>query len=119
MRFALISHCLISCPSAAAQDETSGSAVQRVTSEVNAHRINLRVGCPLPMPALWNARLWEQRAASERRSAFEGCLSDAMVCEQERLEQLEGRIAGVQAEDPYADWASAEQALDAKWSELE
>ena len=118
MRFALISLCLISCP-AAAQEEATGSGVERATSEVSAHRINLRVGCPVPMPALWNAPPWEQRAAAERRYAFEGCLSNAMVREQERLEQLERRVAALQAHDPHADWSSAEEALDGKWSELE
>ena len=88
-------------------------------AEIEAHRVNLRVGCPIPVPALWNAPPWEQRAAAVRRNAFERCLSDAMLREQDRLEQLGWRLQYLQAAEPNADWSQAEQALERKWSELD
>jgi hypothetical protein len=79
----------------------------------------MRVGCSVPVPALWNAPPWEQRAAAARREAFEDCLSSVMQREQDRLAQLQSRVAGLGAEAPDADWSAANRALDSKWAELE
>ena len=95
------------------------SAVPGAVAEIEAHRVNLRVGCPIPVPALWNAPPWEQRAAAARRDAFERCLSNVMLREQDRLEQLGWRLQDLQAAEPNADWSEAEQALERKWSELD
>jgi hypothetical protein len=91
----------------------------RALAEIEAHRIGMRVGCPIPMPALWNAPPWEQRAAANRRQAFEDCLSGVMMREQDRLAALQERVAELEAEAPGADWSAADRALEAKWSELD
>jgi hypothetical protein len=98
--------------------EPSGP-LDRALAEIEAHRVGMRVGCPIPMPALWNAPPWEQRAAAHRRQAFEDCLSDVMIREQDRLAQLQYRIADLRAEAPDADWSAADRALEARWSELD
>ncbi|HET9639708.1 MAG TPA: hypothetical protein VFP12_10910 [Allosphingosinicella sp.] len=91
----------------------------RALAEIEAHRIGMRVGCPVPVPALWNAPPWEQRAAAARREAFEDCLEGVMIREQDRLAQLQSRIAALHSEAPDADWSAADQALDSKWAELD
>jgi hypothetical protein len=91
----------------------------RALAEIDAHRVGMRVGCSIPVPALWNAPPWEQRAASARRQAFEDCLSDVMIREQDRLAQLQYRIAELRAEAPEADWSAADRALDSQWNELD
>jgi hypothetical protein len=108
--------CLATAPAAA---QAAPDPVPAALAEIEAHRVNLRVGCGVPVPALWNAPPWEQRAAADRRAAFQDCLSGVMQREQERLGQLERRIASRHSAAPDADWSAAERALDAKWSELE
>ena len=110
---------LSAAPLHAQEASAPASDVARATAEIEAHRVNLRVGCPIPVPALWNAPPWEQRAAAIRRNAFERCLSGAMLREQDRLEQLGWRLQDLQAAEPNADWSEAEQALERKWSELD
>jgi hypothetical protein len=101
--------------SAAAQPDS----VSRALAEIEAHKVGMRVGCSVPVPALWNAPPWEQRAAANRRQAFEDCLEGAMIREQDRLARLQERIADLRAEAPDADWSAADRALDAKWNELD
>lgn len=93
--------------------------LDRALAEIGAHRVGMRVGCSIPVPALWNAPPWEQRAAAARRQAFEDCLSGVMIREQDRLAQLQERVAGLRAEAPDSDWSEAERALDSKWNELD
>lgn len=112
----LLALCVAAAPAAA---QAGPDHVAGAVAEIEAHRVNLRVGCGVPVPALWNAPPWEQRAAAARRAAFEDCLSGVMQREQERLDQLERRIASLHSAAPEADWSAAERALDAKWSELE
>ncbi|HYG47448.1 MAG TPA: hypothetical protein VD846_05835 [Allosphingosinicella sp.] len=112
----LIALSLAAAPAALAQEP---GPVARALAEIEAHRIGMRVGCSIPVPALWNAPAWEQRAAAARRAAFEDCLSGVMQREQDRLAELQSRIAGFQAEAPEADWSAADSALDSKWAELD
>lgn len=91
----------------------------RALAEIEAHRVGMRVGCPIPVPALWNAPLWEQRAAADRRAAFEDCLSGVMQREQDRLAELQRRVADIEAVAPDGDWSAVRQALDNKWAELD
>src|SRR5215218_2834492 len=91
----------------------------RALAEIEAHRVGMRVGCSVPVPALWNAPPWEQRAAADRRAAFEDCLEGVMRREQDRLAQLQDRIVALEAEAPDADWSAVRQALDSKWAELD
>jgi hypothetical protein len=112
----LIALCLAASPVAAQQAD---EPLARALAEIDAHRVSLRVGCSVPVPALWNAPAWEQRAAAERRAAFEDCLSDVMQREQDRLAQLQSRIAELSAAAPDSDWSAAERALDSKWAELD
>lgn len=94
-------------------------AVARAVAQIEAHRIGTRVGCPIPVPALWNAPPWEQRAAAARRAAFEDCLSGVMQREQDRLAELQERVADLEAGAPDGDWSAVQQALDSKWAELD
>jgi hypothetical protein len=91
----------------------------RALAEIEAHRVGMRVGCSIPVPTLWNAPLWEQRAAADRRAAFEDCLSSVMRREQDRLAQLQKRVADLHSQAPDADWSAVDLALDSKWGELE
>ena len=91
----------------------------RALAEIEAHRVGMRVGCGIPVPALWNAPPWEQRAAAQRRAAFEDCLSGVMQREQDRLAELQRRVADIEASAPEGDWSAVQQALDSKWSELD
>lgn len=93
--------------------------VARALAEIEAHRVGMRVGCSIPVPALWNAPAWQQRAAAARRAAFEDCLSSVLQREQDRLADLQERVAALHAEAPEADWSAADRALDSKWSELD
>lgn len=93
--------------------------VARALAEIEAHRVGMRVGCSIPVPALWNAPPWEQRAAADRRAAFEDCLEGVMRREQDRLAGLQDRIAALHSEAPGADWSAADLALESKWGELE
>jgi hypothetical protein len=93
--------------------------VARALAEIEAHRVGMRVGCSIPVPALWNAPPWEQRAAADRRAAFGDCLAGVMQREQDRLAGLQDRIAALHSEAPDADWSAADLALDSKWGELE
>jgi hypothetical protein len=93
--------------------------VARALAEIGAHRVGIRVGCSIPVPALWNAPPWEQRAAAARRAAFEDCLSSVMQREQDRLASLQDRIGDLRALAPEADWSAADRGLDSKWAELE
>jgi hypothetical protein len=102
---------------AAAQERPD--PVERALAQIQAHRVSTRVGCSIPVPALWNAPPWEQRAAAARRAAFEDCLTGAMLREQDRLAGLQDRVAALQAEAPSSDWSAAHRALDGKWDELD
>jgi hypothetical protein len=93
--------------------------VARAVAEIEAHQVGTRVGCSVPVPALWNAPPWEQRAAADRRAAFDDCLSAVMQREQDRLAQLQDRIAALHEQAPEADWSAADRALDSKWAELD
>jgi hypothetical protein len=112
----LIALALAASP-AVAQDQPE--PVARALAEIEAHQIGMRVGCSIPVPALWNAPPWEQRAAADRRQAFDDCLSAVMQREQDRLAQLQGRVAALHAQAPDADWSAADRALDSKWGELD
>lgn len=112
----LLALCLAASP-ALAQEQPG--PIARALAEIEAHQVGMRVGCSIPVPALWNAPHWEQRAAANRRQAFEDCLSGVMIREQDRLAQLQSRIADLRADAPEADWSAAERALDAKWNELD
>jgi hypothetical protein len=91
----------------------------RALAEIEAHRVGMRVGCSIPVPALWSAPAWEQRAAAARRSAFEDCLAGVMQREQDRLAGLQRRVADLEAGAPDGDWSAVRQALDSKWAELD
>lgn len=93
--------------------------VARALAEIEAHRVGMRVGCSIPVPALWNAPPWEQRASAARRAAFEDCLSGVMQREQDRLARLQERVADMEAGAPDGDWSAVRQALDSKWAELD
>lgn len=108
--------CLAASP-ALAQERSEPLA--RALAEIEAHRVGMRVGCSIPVPALWNAPAWEQRAAANRRQAFEDCLSSAMIREQDRLARLQEHVADLRAGAPEADWSAADRALDRKWNELD
>jgi hypothetical protein len=112
----LVALCLAASPGAA-QDRTGPLA--QALAEIEAHRVGMRVGCSIPVPALWNAPPWEQRAAANRRQAFEDCLASVMIREQDRLAQLQERIADLRSGAPDGDWSAAERALDLKWNELD
>ena len=113
----LLTALLLAASPALAQEQAE--PVARALSEIDAHRVGMRVGCSIPVPALWNAPPWEQRAAAGRRAAFEDCLSGVMQREQDRLAQLQDRVAALHSEAPGADWSAADRALDSKWAELE
>src|SRR5436853_1637293 len=65
MRQLIVFLALLAAP-AAAQEATGPDAA---LAEIGAHRIDLHVGCSIPVPALWNAPPSEQRAAAARRAA--------------------------------------------------
>jgi hypothetical protein len=111
----LVALALSASPASAQQPEP----VARALAEIDAHRIGMRVGCSIPVPALWNAPPWEQRAAAARRAAFEDCLASVMQREQDRLASLQDRIAAFHSEAPDSDWSAADRALDSKWAELD
>lgn len=112
----LLALCLAASPAVAQQPP---EPLARALAEIDAHRIGMRVGCSIPVPALWNAPAWEQRAAANRRQAFEDCLEGVMRREQDRLAQLQERIAELRAEAPDGDWSAADRALESKWTELD
>lgn len=114
-RLFLVALCLAATPAAAQQGEPLALAL----AEIDAHRVGMRVGCSIPVPALWNAPPWEQRAAAGRRQAFEDCLEGVMRREQDRLFLLQSRVADLHSEAPDADWSAADRALDSKWAELD
>ncbi|MFL6844286.1 MAG: hypothetical protein ACJ8ER_05335 [Allosphingosinicella sp.] len=113
----LVLFLLIAATPAAAQPNPA--PLSAALAEIEAHRIDLRIGCPLPMPVAWSAPAWEHRAAAERREAFEDCLAGVMQREQDRLQALERHVAELHAADPDSDWSAAASALDSKWSELD
>ena len=94
-------------------------AVQDALAVISAHSVGKRIGCPVPVPALWNAPPYEQEAAARRRSAFQSCLADAFDREQQQLSLLSEQIDRERAESPALDWSGVETALQSKWSELE
>lgn len=112
----LVALCLAASPALAQEPP---APLDRALAEIEAHRVGMRVGCSIPVPALWNAPAWEQRAAAGRRQAFEDCLEGVMRREQDRLALLQGRVADLHAEAPDADWSAADRALEAKWTELD
>ncbi|MET1111210.1 MAG: hypothetical protein ABWX67_06770 [Allosphingosinicella sp.] len=99
--------------------QAQSEALARALAEIEAHRVGMRVGCSVPVPALWNAPPWEQRAAAGRRAAFEDCLAGVMQREQDRLAGLQRRVADLEAGAPDGDWSAVQQALDSKWAELD
>ena len=107
---------LVAAP-ALAQEQPAPLA--RALAEIEGHRVGMRVGCSIPVPALWNAPAWEQRAAAARRAAFEDCLAGVMQREQERLAELQLRVADIEAGAPEGDWSAVQRALDSKWAELD
>jgi hypothetical protein len=115
-RLLLIALCLAASPAFA---QAQAEPLARALAEIEAHRVGMRVGCPVPVPALWNAPPWEQRAAADRRAAFEDCLASVLQREQDRLAQLQSRVAELSAEAPDADWSATNRALDSKWAELD
>ncbi|HEX8512452.1 MAG TPA: hypothetical protein VF688_05035 [Allosphingosinicella sp.] len=117
MRPLLLAALALAASPAFAQEQAE--PVARALTEIEAHRVGMRVGCSIPVPALWNAPPWEQRAAAERRAAFEDCLSGIMQREQDRLAQLQERVADLEALAPDGDWSAVRQALDSKWAELD
>jgi hypothetical protein len=110
------SHAFAASP-ALAQDRPEPLA--RALAEIEAHRVGMRVGCSIPVPALWNAPPWEQRAAAARREAFDECLEGAMRREQDRMSELQNRVADMEANAPDGDWSAVRQALDSKLGELD
>ena len=114
----LIALCLAASPLPALAQEQPGPLALAL-AEIEAHRVGMRVGCPIPVPALWNAPAWEQRAAAGRRAAFEDCLAGVMQREQDRLASLQDRIAALRAQAPDSDWSAADRALDSRWAELD
>ena len=116
MRLLLAALALAAAP-AFAQEQPDPLA--RALAEIEAHRVGMRVGCPVPVPALWNAPAWEQRAAAARRADFEDCLEGVMRREQDRLADLQRRVADLEAGAPDGDWSAARSALDSKWAELD
>jgi hypothetical protein len=112
----LIALALAAAP-AVAQEQPGPAA--RALAEIEAHRVGMRVGCSVPVPALWNAPPWEQRAAADRRAAFEDCLAGVMIREQDRLAQLQDRVAALHSQAPDSDWSAADSALASKWAELD
>ncbi|HEX8062632.1 MAG TPA: hypothetical protein VF535_05400 [Allosphingosinicella sp.] len=117
MRLPLLAALALHASPAVAQQQPEPLA--RALAEIDAHRVGMRVGCSVPVPALWNAPPWEQRAAAGRRAAFEDCLSGVMHREQDRLAELQARVAALHGEAPEADWSAADSALDSKWAELD
>lgn len=109
----------LAAPAASSAQPGPSAPLAEAAAAVDAQRVNLRVGCPVPLPATWNAPPWEQQAAAGRRAAFDRCLADVMLREQDRLESLARRVGALQAQDPDADWTGVEQALAAKADELE
>ena len=105
-------------PAAAAAQAPADPAAEALQT-VARHQVSTRVGCPIPMPALWNAPPAEQQAAWRRREAFEDCLNAAMEREGVRLQQLSAEIEAMRSAHPDGDWVSVANALDAKWGELE
>ena len=112
----LIALCLVAAPALA---QRSPEPLAQALAEIEAHRVGMRVGCSIPVPALWNAPPWEQRAAAGRRQAFEACLEGVMRREQDRLASLQDRVADLHAEAPEADWSAADRAMELKWTELD
>ena len=112
----LIALCLAAAPAVA---QAPPEPLARALAEIEAHRIGMRVGCSVPVPALWNAPPWEQRAAAARRAAFEDCLAGVMEREQARLADLQRRVADLEAGAPGGDWSAVQSALDSKWAELD
>jgi hypothetical protein len=102
---------------AAAQPPAEPTA--QALETIRQHQISKRVGCPIPIPALWNAPPAEQHAAWRRREAFEDCLDAAMEREGVRLQQLSAEVEDIRAAHPDGDWLVVADALDAKWAELD
>ena len=102
-----------------AQPAVGENPVQDALSVISSHAVGKRIGCPVPIPALWNAPPYEQHAAARRRSAFQDCLADAFEREQQQLSLLSEQIDRERAEAPELDWSGVESALESKWSELE
>lgn len=115
----LIALALLALAASPALAQAQPEPLARALAEIEAHRVGMRVGCSIPVPALWNAPPWEQRSAADRRAAFEDCLSGVMQREQDRLAQLQERVADLAAGAPDGDWSAVQQALDSKWAELD
>ncbi|TFI57312.1 hypothetical protein E2493_15720 [Sphingomonas parva] len=110
---------LLAIAPAAAFAQAPADPVAAALETIARHQVSTRVGCPIPVPALWNAPPYEQQAAWRRREAFEECLNAAMEREGVRLQQLSAEVQAMQSADPDGDWVSVSDALDAKWAELE
>lgn len=120
MNFSLLLQAILFGSSAAvAQTDGPDPEISRALEIIEAHRVDSRTGCSIPMPVRWNASPWEQDAAMHRRHAFERCLSAAMDREQYRIEELSYRVADLRHSAPDQDWGIVQDALDVKWGELE
>jgi hypothetical protein len=119
MRLPLLAALALGLAAGAAAAQPPADPLARAIAEIEAHRVGMRIGCPVPLPALWNAPPWEQRAAADRRSAFEDCLEGVMRRERDRLAELRDRVDSLRGEAPDSDWSAADAALDSKWAELE
>lgn len=109
----LIAACIAAAP-AAVMAQTGATEAKRLVAD---HRINTRVPCTIPVPAVWNAPFWAQERAAAARADFHRCLDDVMAREEARLADLEDEVDALRTGDE--DWAGVDAALDAKWDELD
>lgn len=119
MRSKLLPFLLFAAAAAPAAAQEQPNPAEEAFRLVEAHKVSTRTGCSIPMPAVWNAPPWEQRAAFRRREAFNECLSNAMLREEDRLHELGYRVDDLRGRYPEADWTGIDDALDSKWADLE
>jgi hypothetical protein len=112
VRVRLIAACIAATP-AAAMAQAGAAEAERLVAD---HRINMRVPCTVPVPAVWNAPAWAQERAAAARADFHRCLADVMAREEARLADLEDEVDALRMADE--DWTGVDAALDAKWDEL-
>ncbi len=118
--FALLA--FVAAPAAAQDDKAlaqAPDAVAEARAMIDAHRVDRRVGCGLPVPATYNAPAWQRHSAAIRRDAFEQCLRGVMAREENRLRGLEARISDLHDSSEDGDWGEVANAMAAKWDELE
>lgn len=112
----LLAAALVQAAAAAPQE---ADPLAQALSIIGEHQVVQKVGCQVPLPAIWNAPPWEQQAAAFRRQAFQDCLARVMEREQQRLQDLTYRVDDLRVASPGQDWSGVDDALDAKWAELE